>query len=120
MMLLHPETFLAAIPCRHIDRILCSTISRSEDALHENCAMDAHLLRPALEVGLGEPQHLALSLPVDRQVVDAREELPIEMSWLPTVEDSGRDIRCEMCQAELICPLLSGPKLMIFWTTKEI
>ena len=22
--------------------------------------------------------------------------------------------------AEVICPLLSGPKLMIFWTTKEI
>lgn len=54
------------------------------------------LSRGAEGVGLCEPEHVALTLPVDWQVIYARKELPIEVRWLSTVKDGSRDIRREV------------------------
>lgn len=53
------------------------------------CTKDAHQMRisshDAVEAGLSEPEHVALTSPVDRQVIDARQELSIEVRRLSAV-----------------------------------
>ncbi|MGN7930088.1 hypothetical protein [Sphingopyxis sp. 22461] len=65
---------------------------------------DAHqmriLSRGAVGVGLCEPEHVALTLPVDRKVIDARQELSIEVRGLAAVEDCGRDIGRKVSEPE--------------------
>ncbi len=64
------------------------------------CTKDAHQMRIlfhlAVQVGLSEPEHFALALPIDRQVVGARKELSVEVRGLSTVKDGGRDIGSEV------------------------
>lgn len=45
---------------------------------------------------LGESEHLSLTSPFNRQVVDARQELTIEVRGLAAVENGGGDVRREI------------------------
>ena len=75
-------------------------------------AHQMRITRPAgggyWERGSGEPEHLALTWPVDRQVVDACKELPIEMRWLPAREDRPGDVGGEVGQAKQRTEVVAG------------
>ena len=46
--------------------------------------------------------------------------LVLDVSRWGRFQDTDQAAHYEFMCREVICPLLSGPKLMIFWTTKEI
>lgn len=53
---------------------------------------DAHQMRISsydhVEVGLSEPEHFALALPIGWQVIGPREKLPVEVRGLSTIKDA--------------------------------
>ncbi len=68
--------------------------------------------RCAMRGGSGEPEHLALTLPVERQVGGAGETLSIELHRLTPVENGGSDVGSEVAEPDQHCKIVAGEPLL--------